>query len=100
MNPENDQWIIFGARQMEVFDQHNISFCNCLVLGDGLRTAMNEVYRAIVRHGFAVRIEELPQHEKEKFWNQAKDIAGRNYLNREQMIELSKALYVIECFQK
>ena len=99
MTPENDQWIIFGAKQMDVFDQNNIAFCNCLVLGDGLRTSMNEAYRAIVKHGFAPRIEELPQHEKEKYWFQAKDIAGQNYLNREQMIELSKALYVLECFQ-
>jgi hypothetical protein len=100
MNPENDRWIIFGAKQMDAFDRDNIAFCNCLVLGEGLRRSMNEVYRAIVKYGLAPKIEELPQHEKEKIWLQAKDVAGKNYLDEKQMLELSKALYVIECFQK
>jgi hypothetical protein len=98
--PGNDLWIIFGAKQMDAFDRDNIAFCNCLVLGDGLRKSMNEVYRAIIKHGLAPKIEELPQHEKEVLWLRANDIAGKNFLNKEQMIELSKALYVIECFQK
>lgn len=99
-NPKDDQWIVFGSKQMDVFEKDNISFCNCLVLGDGLRKCMQHVYWAIIKHGFAPKIEDLPLSEKEKLWLRANDIAGKNYLEKEQMIELSKALYVIECFQK
>lgn len=100
MNPENDQWIIFGAKQMDVFDQNNIAFCNCLVFGEGLRRCMVEVYKAIVKYKFASKIEDLPIAEKEGLWLRAKDVAGEILLGKEEMIELSKALYVIECFQK
>lgn len=99
MNPETDIWIIFGAKQMDVFDKDNIAFCNCLVLGNGLRRSMVEVYNAIVRYKLATKIEELPIHQKEKLFIQAKEIAGNNALNKEGMIELCKALYAIECFQ-
>lgn len=100
MNPERDPWIIFGAKQMDVFDQNNIAFCNCLVFGDGLRKCMIEVYKAIVNHKFATKIEDLSLAEKEVLWLQAKEVAREILLDKEQMIELSKALYVIECFQK
>lgn len=100
MNPENDQWIIFGAKQMDVFDQNNIAFCNCLVFGEGLRRCMIEVYKAIVKYKLAPKIEDLPIAEKEVLWLRAKDVAGEILLGKEEMIELSKALYVIECFQK
>jgi hypothetical protein len=99
MNPENDTWILFGAKQMDVFDKDNIAFVDCLVFGGGLRKSMNEVYRAIVRYGFACSIENLPQHEKEKLWLRANAVRGEVELNRDQLVELSKALYVIECFQ-
>lgn len=99
MTAENDMWILFGAKQMDVFERDNIAFVNCLVLGEGLRRCMIEVYRAIVRYGIAPRIEELDNFEKEKLWLRANDVAGKGLLNKEQLIELSKALYVIECFQ-
>lgn len=99
-NFENDQWIVFGAKQMDVFERDNVAFCNCLVFGNGLRKCMMYVYLAIVRHKLAPRIEDLPQHEKEKLWLRANEVAANYSLDKEQMIELSKTLYVIECFQK
>lgn len=100
MNPADDMWIQFGAKQMDAFDQNNIAFCNCLVFGEGLRRCMVEVYKAIVKYKFAPEIEYLPIAEKEELWLRAKAVAGEMLLSKEQMIELSKALYVIECFQK
>lgn len=99
-NPEKDEWIVFGAKQMDVFERDNIAFCNCLVFGQGLRKCMLHVYSAIIKHGFAPKIEDLPIAEKEVLWLRAKDVAGEILLGKEEMIELSKALYVIECFQK
>lgn len=99
MNPENDQWIIFGAKQMDVFDRDNVAFVNCLVFGEGLRNSMIEVYKAIVKYKIAPRIEELPVPEKEKLWLRANAVAEKRLMDKEQLIQLSKSLYVIECFQ-
>lgn len=99
MTPEKDLWILFGIKQMDVFDKDNIAFCSCLVSGEGLRKCMIEVYRAILKHGLATAIEELPHHEKEKLWQRALAVCDGKVLNKEQMIDLSKSLYVIECFQ-
>lgn len=98
MNPETDPWIIFGAKQMELFDRDNITYVNCLVFGEGMRKSMIEVYRAIVKYGIVPKIEDLPVPEKEKIWLRANAVA-ENRIAKEQLIELSKALYVIECFQ-
>lgn len=99
MNPENDLWLQFGARQMEVFEKDNIAFVNVLVFGSGLRKSMNEVYRAIVKYKIAPKIEDVSLSEKEKLWLRANAVAEKGSLDKEQLIELSKALYVIECFQ-
>lgn len=98
MNPETDPWIIFGVKQMALFDSDNVTFVNCLVFGEGMRKSMIEVYRSIVKHGLALNIEDLPVSEKEKIWLRANAVA-ENRIGKEQLIELSKALYVIECFQ-
>jgi hypothetical protein len=98
MNPENDHWIIFGVKQMELFDKDNVTYVNCLVFGEGMRKSMIEVYRAIVKYGIAPKIEDLPVAEKEKIWIRANAVA-ENRIAKDQLIELSKALYVIECFQ-
>ncbi len=99
MNPENDQWILFGVKQMDVFDRDNVAFVHCLVFGEGLRRAMIEVYSAIVKHKFAPAIEDLPVFEKEQIWIRANAVDENKFLTKDQLIELSKALYVIECFQ-
>lgn len=98
MNPEVDPWIIFGVKQMELFDKDNVTFVNCLVFGEGMRKSMIEVYRAIVKYGIAPKIEDLPVLEKEKIWLRANAVA-ENRIAKDRLIELSKALYVIECFQ-
>ena len=99
MTPEKDHWIIFGVKQMELFDKDNVTFVNCLVFGEGMRKSMIEIYRAIVKYGMAPKIEDLPVPEKEKIWIRANAVAEKRLMDKEQLIELSKALYVIECFQ-
>jgi hypothetical protein len=100
MNPKTDPWIIFGVKQMDVFDKDNIAFVSCLVSGDGLRKCMIEVYRAIVKFKFVPPIEDVDIREEEKIWLRANAVDENRILTKEQLIELSKALYVIECFQK
>lgn len=99
MNPDrtiqNDPWLAFGVKQLELFEKDPAAFCELLVTASGLRNSMLAVYNAMMRYTQGSPIEALPVEEKERFWAFAKKLANGR-LNNQQCIDLAKILYMLE----
>lgn len=93
----NDNWIILGIKQMDVFDQDPEVYMNCLVAHSTLREIWRMVYTRAVITKELTPIEKVPVELKAKLWQEAKDIAG-GLLSHEETVTLSKALLTIKCF--
>jgi len=63
-----------------------------------VRNVWLEVYREGVKTGRVKHIELLPIDEKKELWESTKEMCKDYELTREQLINVSKALYTIETY--
>lgn len=71
-------------------------FKQLLCSAGATRKCMVEVYRSAVKWDQIVPIEKLPSNQKIKYWEEAKKLAKGRGLTQEQVIELSKVIYLID----
>lgn len=88
-----------GRKQAQLFLSDNLTYCEFLVCCDCPRAILVMAYFRLVKERKLTAIEDMLLSEKETAWQTAKDIAqGR--LGRRPLVEVVKALLVIEYFLK
>lgn len=92
-----DPWLQLGIKQMEVFDQNNEVYMQCLVAQPTLREIWRMVYTRAVIGKLLTPIEKVPMEVKTQLWTEAKEIAA-GLLNHDETVTLSKALLTIKVF--
>lgn len=91
-----DPWVVFGDNMYPITRTHTETFKNMLGWAAGLRSCMMEVYRVAVKYDQMSPIEDIPLQEKARIWEEAKKIAEGRELTKDQVIEISKIIYLIE----
>jgi len=86
-----------GKKQAELFISNNLVYADCLVKFDSCRSIMNTCYRILVNSNEIVPIEEIKKEDKLNIWDTAKELS-KDRLDRNQLIELVKALVTLEYF--
>lgn len=79
------------------FHWNNQNFIDCLVKFYYVRWTLTCAYSGLIGKKIIIPIESLPAEEKEKLWLETKYYADGK-LNKNQLVELSKALISLEYF--
>lgn len=90
-------WIELGRKQASLFMDNNLPYVECLITADCNRSILNTCYNVLVRSKKMIPIDKLPEKEKLTLWETAKEFA-KDRMNKEQLIELVKALLTLEYF--
>lgn len=87
-----------GRKETACFEDYSVLYVESLIGTNLRRRLMVWVYCYLVGRGKAPRIEDLEPDVKQKMWLTAKDICAGKIVDQKKMIEICKALYVIEYF--
>lgn len=96
--PLDNMWIQLAIKEMDSFEGNSEAYFKVLATGLTQRIIMVMCYFVSVRMGIVKPLQELEVEKKQKIWIHAKELGGPN-CEQWKLIELSKALYVIQCFQ-
>ncbi len=86
-----------GKKQSEIFISDNIGYVNSIITCKVPRQILLDCYSVLTRSGILKPIEDMPKEEKRNVWETAKEFA-KDRLDKDQLIELVKALISLEYF--
>lgn len=87
--------ILLAKKQAELFNENNITYIDCLVRSNGLKSIWLGAYADLINLKEIEPIDKLPSDEKKILWETATEFS-KGLLSKENNIELCKALYTLE----
>lgn len=94
----NEKIIECGRKHAQTFEDDNLRFTEAMLILGGSRKLMKWVYNLLVGRGLLIKLEDLPQEQKEGMWEFIQTICVGEHRTKQKMHEMVIVFYTIEYF--